>query len=210
METAFTEMARLVDIVHLFVDGFVWNPFSPNTAALRLLRTEECFLRTAELLKSKAGSKLKLVKMGPYETLEEKGEWLGLLWSWMNGGGDGLVATNAYLVPRSEVPSREWGYLSAGRSGKFLQDYRDRAVRDARKEFPGATIVATGGVDSGKQAWKSFEAGADLLEGFTPYTFEGFGLLIKMAKELEALLKQAGYATLAEFVGGRRVAKDAA
>ncbi|HEV2225609.1 MAG TPA: hypothetical protein VGR56_02245 [Nitrososphaerales archaeon] len=204
MEVAYTEMESIVDLVGPFVNGFVWNPFSPNTAALGLLRTPECFHQTAELLKKMAGQKLKLVKMGPFDDTEEKRSgWAALLRSWMEGGGDGLVATNAYMVPRSQVPSSSWGYDWAGRSGRFLHDYRDRAVREARKEFPSAVIIATGGIDSGEEAWRAFEAGADLLEGYTPYTFESFGLLIRISKELGALLKSKGYSSLEEFVKRR-------
>jgi dihydroorotate dehydrogenase len=201
MDVAYAEMESIVDLVGSYVDGFVWNPFSPNTAALGLLRTPECFRQTAELLRRKAGQKLKLVKMGPYDDIEEKrSDWKELMKSWMEGGGDGVVATNAYMVPRSQVPSSRWGYDWAGRSGRFLHSYRDRAVMEARKEFPSAVVIATGGIDSGEEAWRAFAAGADLLEGYTPYTFESFGLLIKMSRELGALLKSKGYSSLEEFV----------
>lgn len=204
MDVAYTEMESIVDLVGTYVDGFVWNPFSPNTAALGLLRTPECFHQTAELLGKKAGQKLKLAKLGPYDdTKEKRSEWQALLNSWMQGGGDGVVVTNAYMVPRSQVPSSRWGYDWAGRSGRFLHEYRDRAVRDARREFPSAVIIATGGIDTGEEAWRAFEAGADLLEGYTPYTFESFGLLIRMSKELGAILKSKGYSNLEEFVKRR-------
>jgi dihydroorotate dehydrogenase len=204
LDVAYSEVESLVDLIRPYADGFVWNPFSPNTAALGMLRTPECFRRTSEMLREKAGRKLKLVKMGPFEdTQDERSRWMALLGGWMDEGGDGVVATNAYPVPRAAVPSSRWGYDAAGRSGRFLRGYRDRVVREARKEFPDAMIVATGGIDSGEEAWRAFGAGADLLEGYTPYTFEGFGLLLKMSAELRGLLKREGYGTLAEFVGRR-------
>jgi dihydroorotate dehydrogenase len=204
IEAAHSDMDALVRLIGPYADGFVWNPYSPNTEALKLLRTIECFRRTAELLKSGAGMKLKLVKMGPFDDAQApRAEWASLVRAWIEGGGDGVVATNAYSVPRAQVPSGHWGYDWAGRSGTFLHPYRDRAIREARKEFPDAFIIATGGIDSGTEAWRCFEAGADLLEGYTPYTFEGFGLVAKVAKELRALLRQRGYGNLAEFVRRR-------
>lgn len=204
MEEAYSEMESLVAAIGPYADGFVWNPYSPNTAALQLLRTPECFSRTAELMKDRAGGKLRLVKMGPYDDTSESGaNWNALLQNWMDGGGDGIVATNAYPVPRGQVPSPTWGYAFAGRSGRFLHPFRDRAVRDAKQMFPSAVVVATGGIDSGAEALKAFEAGADMLEGYSPYTFEGFGLLARISRELVRLLHQKGYATLAEFVERR-------
>ena len=210
-EDTCSEMGTLVEMIGPYADGFVWNPFSPNTKALELLRTKEIFQRTAELLRSRAGQKLKLVKMGAYDDLSEsQSQWLGLLDAWMEGGGDGVVSVNAYQVPREQVPSDRWGYPSAGRGGRFLHEYMERAVRDARRRCPDSLIVATGGIDSGFEAMRAFEAGADLIEGFTPYTFEGFGLLIRIARETEGLLQKRGYASLSEFLerragGGQRL-----
>ena len=148
----------------------------------------------------KAGKKLKLVKMGPYDDDSSKRkEWLDLANAWLEGGGDGIVAVNTYLIPREKVPSENWGYQSAGRSGRFLQEYRQRAIRDARKNFPNAIIIATGGIDSAEQAWQAFEEGANAVEGYTPYTFKGFGLLLEMLRGVKKSVEYHGYKYLEEF-----------
>jgi len=67
LNIAYQELETLLDEINPYADGFVWNPFSPNTEALSLLRTPEEFRRNAELVSNKAGDKLKLVKMGPYD-----------------------------------------------------------------------------------------------------------------------------------------------
>lgn len=203
MEVAFSELSSLADKIGPYADGLVWDPYSPNTASLRALLTKETFQATAELLRGKIGRKPKLVKMGPYDGAQERSEWLELLQAWMEGGGDGVVCVNTYMVPRAQVPAKSWGYPSAGRSGRFLQEFRDRAVRDARSMFPDSMIIATGGIDSGAEAWKALQAGANLLEGYTPYTFEGLGLLIGIAQELQALLRKEGYKSLSEFIDDR-------
>ncbi len=200
LDVAYQELELLVDQLGPYADGFVWNPFSPNTAALKALRNPEAFKRSAELIARRAGPKLKLVKMGPYEDNEEQRQgWLELAAAWLGGGGDGLVAVNTLMVKKEDVPSNEWGYPSAGRSGTFLQPYRDRAISDARTAFPGAVIIGTGGINSAEQAWSALNAGADALEGYTPYTFSGFGLLLDMAAGIKTRLKEAGYDTLAAF-----------
>lgn len=204
IETAFDELELLVDTLCPYASGFVWNPFSPNTSALKALRTPKVFRRSAELVARKAPGKLKLVKMGPFDGDEEQSSyWLGLVDAWLEGGADGIVAVNTYAVPNNQVPSKSWGYPSAGRSGRFLQDYRQRAIADARRTFPSAVIIATGGIDSGQQAWNAFEAGADALEGYTPYTFHGFGLLREMALHIREQLARHGCKTLSEYLAHR-------
>ncbi|MBI4146060.1 hypothetical protein HY489_01850 [Candidatus Woesearchaeota archaeon] len=201
IDVSFRELEKLVDVLSPFVDGFVWNPYSPNTAALKALRDPGVFRESAELFEERAGGKLNLVKMGPYEE-SQRDEWLGLVDAWMQSG-DGVVAVNTYPTPKERVPAKEWGYPSAGRSGRFLQGYRQRAVRDVRAAFPNAFIAAAGGIDSWQQAWAAFDAGANVLKGYTPYTFQGFGLLKQLAKGVKAELKRQGYASLEEFQRNR-------
>ena len=138
--------------------------------------------------------------MGPYDddTLKRK-EWLSLVNAYLEGGGNGIVAVNTFMVPKEKVPTKNWGYPSAGRSGAFLQEYRQRAIRDARKAFPNITIIATGGIDSVEEAWDAFRAGANAIECYTSYTFHGFGLLIKIAHGIREKLYTLGYMNLKEF-----------
>lgn len=199
LDNAYKELEILVNQICPYTDGFVWNPFSPNIASLSSLRIPEVFKESAALIKEKAGRCLKLIKMGPYRYDAEKKEWLDLIDAWLQGGGDGIVAVNTLSVGNVQIPSREWGYSSAGKSGTCLQEYRQRAIRDARKEFPGAVIIGTGGIDSGGEAWAAFHAGANALEGYTPYTFHGFGLIPAMASGVKKKLAWMGYKSLEEF-----------
>jgi dihydroorotate dehydrogenase len=201
LNLAFVETEILLEHLNPYVDGFVWNPFSPNTAALSALRTPESFEHYGRRIKERAGKRrLSLVKMGPYDdNPESRTRWLSLVESWMKGGGDGIVAVNTYMVPKENVPLKKWGYPSAGRSGRFLQEYRQHAISDARLAFPNAVIIGTGGIDSAEQAWNAFEAGADALEGYTPYTFHGFGLLFEMLSDIREKLRSNGYDTFAGY-----------
>ena len=201
LHVAYSELNTLVERIKVYADGFVWNPFSPNTAALAALRTPEVFAKSAQLMKEwTSEGTLLLVKMGPYEPDNDaRKNWLALAKAWMENGGDGIVAVNTYMTPKQFVPSKKWGYPSAGRSGRFLQNYRQRAVLDARQAFPDAFIIATGGIDSSEQAMQAFYAGANAIEGYTPYIFSGFGLVKEIAKGVEQQLLSDGYETLAAF-----------
>ncbi len=200
LDEAHEELAHLIKELAPYSDGFVWNPFSPNTAALQALRVPSEFRASAELIKKYAGEeKLRLVKMGPFESADQAA-WLNLLGGWMEGGGDGLVAVNTYLTSRDRIPAEKWGYPSAGRSGRFLQRFRQRATEAARKNFPASIIIAAGGIESAEQAQISFEAGANALEGYTPYTFWGFGLLLKITQKFEREIESQSCQNLEEFI----------
>ncbi|MEK6854768.1 MAG: hypothetical protein AABX73_00940, partial [Nanoarchaeota archaeon] len=198
IDIAHSELEILVCKLAPHVDGFVWNPSSPNTISLPLLRTKESFKQSIEIIKKNSERKLSLVKMWPFED-EDKKQWLSLVSVWLENGGEGVVAVNTYAVPKKNIPAKEWGYQSAGVSGNFLQHYRQRAIKETREHFPRAFIIAAGGIDSSFQAYLSFKAGANALEGYTPYTFYGFGLIREISPKLKKKLSSKGFSSLQEF-----------
>ncbi|MBI4116208.1 hypothetical protein HY449_00515 [Candidatus Pacearchaeota archaeon] len=202
IKNSYRELETLVRDFSRISDGIIWNPYSPNTDSLKLLRTRDVFRASAKIISDVVGKeKLKLVKMGPYDdSEEERKNWLFLVDAFLEGGGNGIVAVNTYMVPRDKVPAANWGYPSAGVSGRFLRDFRQRAICDARKNFgKDVFIIATGGIVSADEAFKSFQAGANLLSGYTPYILHGLGLIKKIAEGLETKLNELGYKTLEEF-----------
>jgi len=203
---ALDEMEIILRELEPYVDGFVWNPFSPNTEALTALRRPEVFRDHAELIREKAGHKLVLVKMGPYEE-EGKRSWLELAEAFQDDGGDGIVAVNTYMVPKESVPSKDWGYKSAGRSGRFLAPYRRAAVRESRQAFPGSIIFATGGITHPADAYDTLLAGADALEGYTPYTYHGLGLARRLMQGVSDRLREDRYINLQELRDLRRLSR---
>lgn len=198
LEVAMQEMEQLLTTLNPYVNGFVWNPASPNTAALTRLRTPQIFRENAELMRRYAPNKLLLVKIGPY-TEETKNQVFSLIDGFMEGGGHGVVGVNTVMFPKEQIPVSNWGYPSGGRSGRFLLAYRMRAVRDMHEAFPNAVIVATGGIYDGDDAYETFKAGATMLEGYTPYTFYGLGLLPRMERRVAQRLRQDGYQSLEQL-----------
>ncbi|MBI2542734.1 MAG: hypothetical protein HYW24_00925 [Candidatus Aenigmarchaeota archaeon] len=200
IDIAMKETETLVRELELGSDAFVWNPFSPNTATLTKLRTPQIFKETAELIKKYSPAKLLLVKMGPYEDNDtERKQYLDLVSGFLEGGGHGVVAVNTKMFPKEQIPAKDWGYPSGGRSGRFLKPYRMRAVSETRKAFPNAVIFATGGIYDGNDAYETFKSGATALEGYTPYTFHGLGLLPRIQRRVAERLRKDGYKNLEEL-----------
>ncbi|MBI2578397.1 MAG: hypothetical protein HYW26_01670 [Candidatus Aenigmarchaeota archaeon] len=202
MNQAYKEMEILIANLLPYVDGFEWNPFSPNTASLQMLRTPEHFEATARFIHEMAGEDiLKLVKMGPYRTEEERKESFRLAEAWMKGGGDGFTVVNTLKVPKN------WPYGSAGRSGRDLTGYMIKAVTDLRREFPESVISATGGIFDPYLAYTLFrddDKKVNMVEGYTPYTFYGLGLAKLLMYGVLLRMKRGGYQNMTELQ--RRVA----
>lgn len=177
VESAKTELGEICYHLAPHVDGFVWNPFSPNTASLTQLRTPESFKTHAQLLRGIAGDKLVLVKMGPVPSGGET-DWLVLLDGFMNGGGDGASMVNTYMVDKTQVPTKDWGYSSAGKSGRYLREHRMHALTIAREQFPHGIFFGTGGIFDKQDVQETLEY-ANAIQGYTPYTFYGLGLVRK-------------------------------
>ncbi|MDE1851826.1 MAG: hypothetical protein KGH69_04030 [Candidatus Micrarchaeota archaeon] len=198
IQIAMDEMRELLKRLTPYVDGFVWNCASPNTEALKTLRTREIAHATSAMMKEMAPDKLRLIKIWPYEP-QDKEPVFDFVGGFMEAGGNGIVTTNTKMFPRSEIPAAEWGYQSAGRSGRFLKPYMTRSVRELRAAFPDSVIVATGGIYSGDDAYDAFMNGADLVEGYTPYTFYGLGLLGEIQKGVMERMKKDGFASIEEL-----------
>jgi len=182
-------------------DGFVWCPAAARSSELM---SEREFRATAELMLRVAGDRLKLVEMPPYEPPNRDG-WLSLVSAFLDGGGDGLVAVCGMEVPVTRLPKGErWPFATAVLCGRSLASYRQRAIEDARRAFPQALIVASGGFYSRDEAFRACQF-ANLIadtEGFTRY---GPGLsrtmLKKLAQRLSFLQREGETAaeTLVEY-----------
>ncbi len=200
-DKAYEELETLCKDVsqYSFVIGVEWDPFSPNTASLVKLRTNEVFRRSSEIARKIIGSeRLLLVKTGPYEEGEKNGR-LALIDAFMLGGGDGISAVNTKKVPKNKIPSARWAYDSAGVSGRSLAPYRKRAVNDARDAFGNDVIIfAVGGLFDCEDVYESLRV-ADAVEYFTPCTFYGLGLPLKHMQYVSSRLKKEGYANLREM-----------
>ncbi|WP_426429825.1 quinone-dependent dihydroorotate dehydrogenase [Winogradskyella sp. HB-48] len=156
-----------------YVDYFVVNVSSPNTPNLRALQDKEPL---TELLKAlqvlnfqKTKSKPILLKIAPDLTNEQLDDIIDIV---KETKIDGVIATNTTI-------SRE-GLLSpnkveiGGLSGKPLASRSTEVIKylsqKSRKAFP---IIGVGGIHSAEDALEKLEAGADLVQLYTGFIYEG-------------------------------------
>ena len=170
-----------------YVDYFVVNVSSPNTPNLRALQDKEPLTNLLKALQvlnfGKKTSKPILLKIAPDLTDEQLLDIIDIV---NTTKIDGVIATNTTI-------SRE-GLLSdnktekGGLSGKPLTNRSTEVIRflseKSKKAFP---IIGVGGIHSANDALAKFEAGADLVQLYTGFVYEGPKLIKDINK---ALLKK--------------------
>ena len=176
------------------VDYFVVNVSSPNTPGLRELQDKEplmALLNELQLENSKLSTRKKtirkpiLLKIAPDLT---DSQLLDIIEIVDTTKIDGVIATNT-TISRENLKSHALLIEEAGGlSGLPLKNRSTEVIRflaeKSNKSFP---IIGVGGIHSAEDAIEKFEAGADLIQLWTGFVYEGPGLVKKINK---ALLKK--------------------
>ena len=91
-------------------------------------------------------------------------------------GLDGIIATNTTITRDGlATPIDEVGRIGAGGlSGRPLTERSEAVLRALRQRVgPDLTLVGVGGITTVDDARRRLEAGADLLQGYTAFVYEG-------------------------------------
>ena len=62
-------------------------------------------------------------------------------------------------------------------------------------------LVSSGGIMNAEQAWERIAAGANLLQGYTPFIYGGPGWIYSVHKGLAQQVKRHGLSNIADAVG---------
>ena len=177
------------------VDYFVVNVSSPNTPGLRELQDKEPL--TALLLElKKENSKLAsqkqqkekpiLLKIAPDLTDDQLLDIIAIV---ADTKIDGVIATNTTIERKNLKSEESLTKEMGGLSGKPLTQRSTEVIRflaeKSNKAFP---IIGVGGIHSEKDALEKLEAGADLVQLYTGFIYEGPALIKRINK---AVLKQS-------------------
>ena len=167
-----------------YVDYFVVNVSSPNTPNLRDLENTN-FLRVIldslnkENLK-KSKTKPILIKISPDLSKENLLEIVDLAISLKI---DGIIATNT-TINRDNLTSKNINE-SGGLSGKPLANKSNEVIRFISDKSNGKIpIIGVGGIHSAKDAIDKIKAGADLVQIYTGFIYEGPSLIKSINKAL--------------------------
>ena len=168
-EGALEDYVALLEHLHDTGDYFVINVSSPNTPGLRGYQNET-FVQRVFAEAKRITDKPVLLKVAPDG---EVAAIASLAEAAVDTGAAGIIATNT-TVDYSLVPGvQEKGGLSGG----VLREKSFTVFRAIADRLAGKTVlISVGGIDSGEEARRRMDMGANLVQVYTSLIYKGPGL----------------------------------
>ena len=178
--------------LHPYVDYFVLNVSCPNVGSHAKLNDKDYLVElisTVQELNSKeAKQKPILLKIAPDLNNEQLDEIIELV---AETKIDGVIASNTSTT-RDNLKASKERLQEIGNGGVSGQPMRAQSTKviqyladNSKKSFP---IIGVGGIHSAEDALEKINAGADLVQIYTGFIYEGPSLIKKINN---AILKQA-------------------
>lgn len=189
-DKATDDYLKSFDALFPYVDYFVVNVSSPNTPNLRSLQEKEPLTQLlSELQKlndSKDQRKPILLKIAPDLTHEQLDDIIEIVSAVQL---DGVIATNTTISREDLKTSVEKieAIGAGGLSGKPVRKQSTEVIKylseKSNKAFP---IIGVGGIHTPEDALEKINAGADLIQIYTGFIYEGPQLLKRINKAILA------------------------
>ncbi len=166
------------------VDYFVVNVSSPNTPNLRALQDKEPLTQLLQTLQGENNKKKSpkpiLLKIAPDLTQTQLLDIIDIVKITKIAG---VIAANTTIARDNLVSENK--IEIGGLSGKPVRERSTEVIRflaeNSNKAFP---IIGVGGIHSAKDAQEKIDAGADLVQVFTGFIYEGPSLVKKINESL--------------------------
>ncbi|GBF39789.1 quinone-dependent dihydroorotate dehydrogenase [Leptospira johnsonii] len=188
-----------------YADYAVINISSPNTPGLRNFQKKENFTKLMEGIRSGLGGKFSIPTFVKFAPDMEKEELKGLLELLPDSKLSGVILTNTTIDKSvlSRYPNVE---KEGGVSGKPLRQRSTEFVRYAYSILKGSLpIIGVGGINSGEAALEKILAGADLVQLYTGYVYNGPFLPVRILEYLDEVIKKTGARSIGELVGKNKI-----
>ncbi|ANI88530.1 dihydroorotate dehydrogenase (quinone) [Arachidicoccus ginsenosidimutans] len=187
-ENAWKDYAICFNELHELVDYFTVNVSSPNTPGLRELQQKDSLMKIfSELENINQRRKIQkpiLLKIAPDLTKEQLEDIVSIS---LEINLKGLILTNT-TIERNELktPLAEIEKIGAGGlSGKPLKEKSTDVLQYLSSRLDNKIpLIASGGIFTGEDAKEKISAGADLLQVWTGFIYEGPGIAGKICKSL--------------------------
>jgi dihydroorotate dehydrogenase len=189
-----------------YADYLVVNVSSPNTPGLRDLQAVEKLQPLLEAVRRQADAVTEhrvplAVKIAPDLSDDDVlavAELAGSI------GLDGVVATNT-TISRSGLVSSPEQVERAGAGGLSGAPLRQRSLEVLRllrgRLDPAMTVISVGGIGNATDARERLDAGANLLQAYTAFIYEGALWPSRVQRELAARSDDTGAVGAAESTG---------
>jgi dihydroorotate dehydrogenase len=185
-DQAVSDYVKGMDCLHSYADYFTINLSSPNTPGLRALQHGQALRTLLSQVKEQqlalAGSSTPvplMLKVAPDLDQAEVGQIAEQV---IACEFDGLIATNTTLA-RDAVAGHQHAAEQGGLSGAPLTQRSVEVVRQFRRELPEqVTIVGVGGISNAQDAQAMLDAGAQALQIYTSFIYQGANLVQKLVE----------------------------
>jgi dihydroorotate dehydrogenase len=201
------DYADLLRAVAPLADYVTVNVSSPNTPGLRDLQSEARLAAILSAMRAAVPVAPPIfVKVAPdlsvagLEAVVETAVTHGIA---------GLILTNTTIGRPASLRAAA-AAEAGGLSGKPLFDLSTAMLARARLMARGRlALIGVGGVGSGAEALAKIQAGADLVQVYTAFTYSGPKVIARIKADLTRALKMAGVTRVAQVVGveAERLAK---
>ncbi len=185
-EDAVSDYLNAYEALYEVVDFFVVNVSSPNTPNLRSLQEKEPLTKLLNSLQEanqkRSIPKPILLKIAPDLSDEQLLEIIDIVNKTHTAG---VIATNTTISRKGLTtdPEKVEAIGAGGLSGQPLKDRSTEVIRFLAKHIKGAfPIIGVGGIHSPQDAKEKLEAGADLIQIYTGFVYEGPGLVKRILK----------------------------
>ncbi|TGL86514.1 quinone-dependent dihydroorotate dehydrogenase [Leptospira congkakensis] len=199
LENAVSDYVYTLKKLVPYGDYAVINISSPNTPGLRSLQSKKSLIDLIEGILSAFDQKFPIplyLKFAPDLSEEELIQNLKICLDYKING---VILTNTTL--NKEILG-ETNPPEGGLSGDPLFERSLRFVSLAYKTLQGKIpIIGVGGIDSGEKAQRMMEAGANLIQIYTGYIYEGPFLPYQICSYLDKVVKEKKLSNVSELVG---------
>ena len=187
-EKADTDYIQNFEILHQYVDYFVLNVSCPNVRNFTKLQDVEFLKKLIPQLKKINSTKPKkkpiLIKISPDLNQDQLDETIDLI---LSENLDGIIATNT-TTSRNNLKTNKSKIEKIGNgglSGEPLKNKSTEVIRYISKKTNGnLPIIGVGGIMNPKDALDKIKAGADLIQLYTGFIYEGPSIVKKINQYL--------------------------
>ena len=181
-ENAVDDYLACLDKVYAHANYITANISSPNTPGLRALQKADSLIELIQPLKERQAKLADqygryvpiAVKIAPDLDDDEINMMAGVF---TDTGIDGLICSNTTL-DRTAVAGHKHAKEAGGLSGAVLMQHSTEVLRKLRTavgtEIP---IIGVGGINSGTDAAEKIKAGADLVQIYSGFIYQGPSLI---------------------------------
>lgn len=199
-ENAKDDYVKLVAGLSEYASFFTVNISSPNTPGLRNLQAKDDLLK---LLSPIVNENLKLknlpiaLKIAPDITESEAEDIVSVV---LETGISCLIATNT-TIDKTNI-SEKFRNEQGGVSGQPVQNKSNQVLKWVAKRIEKKIpIIGVGGVFTAEDAYQKILLGANLVEVYTGWIYEGPKMISRINKGLVSLLQKDGFQNISQAVG---------